>query len=265
MTNNQTHLKKDVLKFLGRIGVDTRFISLYRHRIYINNLRFSKFSKKREEIFKNRFPKINVLRSTAFQKIAIKASKSLSHSIGIRDQILIFNNTKRDILSNIILESYLRKYGINIISSNFKSYEEFVKLKNSKETIKFLKDNNINGVVSSISMDEEVDSILSAILSGEGLKSYSNYIAFNDDESLKIKILYPFINNIDNDSIETICNILKINGEDKNSYKRNELAREFMNFLDNQIPYYKENILKSTNFLNKYEKNSTTSKKFSIF
>ncbi|MDR3222679.1 MAG: hypothetical protein LBT66_02920 [Methanobrevibacter sp.] len=248
MIDNQTYSKQDVLKFLGRIGVDTRFISFYEDRIYINNLRFSKFSKKREEIFKNRFPKINVLRSTAFQKIAIKASKSLSHSIGIKDQILIFNGTKRDVLSNIILESYLRKYGINLIHSNFKSYEEFVKLKNSKKTIKFLKDNNINGVVSSISMDEEVDSILSAILSGEGLKSYSNYINFNNNKSLKI--LYPFINNIDNDSIETICEILKINGKDKNSYKRNELASEFMNFLDNQVHYYKENILKSANFLN---------------
>ena len=40
--------KKDVLKFLKIIGVDTRFISYTPERIYINNLRFSKFSRKRE-------------------------------------------------------------------------------------------------------------------------------------------------------------------------------------------------------------------------
>ena len=33
--------KKDVLKFLKIIGVDTRFISYTPQKIYINNLRFS--------------------------------------------------------------------------------------------------------------------------------------------------------------------------------------------------------------------------------
>ena len=38
--------KKDVLKFLKIIGVDTRFISYTPQKIYINNLRFSKFSRR---------------------------------------------------------------------------------------------------------------------------------------------------------------------------------------------------------------------------
>ncbi|MDR2623986.1 MAG: hypothetical protein LBC39_05390 [Methanobrevibacter sp.] len=246
---NQVHSKKEILKFLGRIGVDTRFISLYESNVYINNLRFSKFSKKREEIFKNKYYNMNILRSTTFQKIAIKSSKSLSHSIDVKDKILIFNNNKRDVLSNIILESYLRKYGIKLIQSNFKSYEEFIKLKDSEETIEFLKNNSINGVVSSISMDEEVDHVLSAILSGKSLKSYSKYVSFND-ENLKIKIVYPFINNVDDKSIETVCRNLEINGEDETYPRINELSNEFMNFLDDLVPYYKENILKSANFLN---------------
>ena len=37
--------KKDVLKYLKIIGVDTRFISYTPQKIYINSLRFSKFSK----------------------------------------------------------------------------------------------------------------------------------------------------------------------------------------------------------------------------
>lgn len=41
-----TTSKKDVLKFLKIIGVDTRFDSYTAEKIYINNLRFSKFSRK---------------------------------------------------------------------------------------------------------------------------------------------------------------------------------------------------------------------------
>ncbi|MDR1819133.1 MAG: hypothetical protein LBR15_02665 [Methanobrevibacter sp.] len=239
--------KKDVLKFLGRIGVDTRFISLYEYEVYINNLRFSKFSKKKEEIFMNKFPEVNVLRSTLFQRTAAKASKSLSHSINVKDNILIFNHIKRDILSNILLEPYLRKYGVKFIDSKFKSYQDLIK---SKKTSEFLKDNNIDCVVSSISMDEEVNSILSAILSGKGLKSYPQYL--NSENDFKIKILYPFMNNIDSETIETLCEVLKINGEDENVHKSNELTKEFMNFLDDLVPYSKENILKSANFLNNH-------------
>jgi hypothetical protein len=51
--------KKDVLKFLKIIGVDTRFISYTPQKIYINNLRFSKFSRKREATFKKQYPEIN--------------------------------------------------------------------------------------------------------------------------------------------------------------------------------------------------------------
>ena len=44
--------KKDVMKFLKRIGVDTRFVSFFDDgdiKLYIENLRFSKFSKKRRK------------------------------------------------------------------------------------------------------------------------------------------------------------------------------------------------------------------------
>ena len=50
--------KKDVMKFLKRIGVDTRFVSFFDDgdiKLYIENLRFSKFSKKRSAF--QSFPK----------------------------------------------------------------------------------------------------------------------------------------------------------------------------------------------------------------
>jgi hypothetical protein len=267
-TNNQNNFnqpyRKDVLKFLSMIKVDTRFISLYDYRIYINNLRFSKFSRKKEEIFRNKFPNIEIFKSTIFQKIAIKSSKSLSQSINVKDNILIFNKDKKDTLSTIIMEPYLRKYGIKLIESNLKSYDEFIKLKNCNETFKFLRDNKINGVASSLTLDEEVKSILSTILYGEGLKSYPQDINFKDENgSFKIKILYPFIKGVDYKTINRTCEILKISGKDDNIIKnmdennqnhteKNDLALEFMNFLEEVIPYYKENILKSTDFLKSY-------------
>ena len=61
--------KRDVLKFLKMIGVDTRFISYTPDKVYINNLRFSKFSRKREATFKKQYPKIEVVRNKLFQKI----------------------------------------------------------------------------------------------------------------------------------------------------------------------------------------------------
>ena len=67
--------KKDVLKFLKIIGVDTRFISYTSDKIYINNLRFSKFSKKRQHTFNKQYPNIEVVRNSLFQKICSKASR----------------------------------------------------------------------------------------------------------------------------------------------------------------------------------------------
>ena len=50
--------KKDVLKFLKIIGVDSRFVSYTPEKIYINNLRFSKFSRKRQSTFNKQYPEI---------------------------------------------------------------------------------------------------------------------------------------------------------------------------------------------------------------
>ena len=61
--------KKDVLKYLKIIGVDTRFISYTPEKIYINNLRFSRFSRKKEATFNRQYPEIEVVRTKLFQKL----------------------------------------------------------------------------------------------------------------------------------------------------------------------------------------------------
>ena len=61
-----TTSKRDVLKFLKIIGVDSRFTSYTPEKIYINNLRFSKFSRKREATFNKQYPEIEVVRNKLF-------------------------------------------------------------------------------------------------------------------------------------------------------------------------------------------------------
>ena len=99
--------KKDVLKFLKIIGVDTRFISYTPEKIYINNLRFSKFSRKRESTFKKQFSEIDVVRSSLFQKICSKSSKVLALEIKPNTKILM---PEDNFIIELLLEPYTRKF-----------------------------------------------------------------------------------------------------------------------------------------------------------
>ena len=101
--------KKDVLKFLKIIGVDSRFISYTSQKIYINNLRFSKFSRKREATFKKQYPEIEIVRNSLFQKICSKSSKVLSLEIKPNSVILMPQN---NFMVDVLMEPYTRKYGL---------------------------------------------------------------------------------------------------------------------------------------------------------
>lgn len=245
--------KKEVLKFLNRIGVDTRFISFTQNRIFINNLRFSKFSRKREEIFKNHFKDIEVIRSTLFQKICVKTSKILSKSISPREKILLFDNKdETDILLYLILEPYSRKYGIDIIKTDFRNFDELL---NSKI--------DFDSIASNLYLEEEVTNVLNDIFSGKKILDYKkrnpNY------ELHDLNVIYPLIyvskawiddfmhqyfkdyfkkssNLIDHEENIRIINSLELN--------KNQVANSFMDFLNPIIPSYKENILKSSIYLN---------------
>ena len=96
-TSNEelSYSKEDILKLLKRIGVDTRFVSYFEDKkskefmLYVENFRFSKFSKKRIAIFNNYYDDIKVIRSSLFQKICLRASKVLANSLKPKTNILI--------------------------------------------------------------------------------------------------------------------------------------------------------------------------------
>lgn len=152
-----TTSKKDVLKFLKIIGVDTRFVSYTAEKIYINNLRFSKFSRKRQSTFNKEYPGIEVVRNSLFQKICSKSSKVLADEIKPNSTILIPENND---LIKIILEPYTRKYGVKLVYGG--SYDL---------------------IVNPIILDSKVNSIFSDIFKGNGL-TFSN----------KTNEIYPLIN-----------------------------------------------------------------------
>ena len=148
--------KKDVLKYLKIIGVDSRFISYTPSKIYINNLRFSKFSRKRQETFNKQYPKIEVVRNSLFQKICSKSAKTLS-DIKPNSTILIPND---NFMVDVILEPYTRKYGVKLVH-----------------------DGDYDLIVNPVILDDKVNQIFSTIFAGVGI-----------DFNKKDNEIYPLIN-----------------------------------------------------------------------
>lgn len=148
--------KKDVLKYLKIIGVDSRFISYTPSKIYINNLRFSKFSRKRQETFNKQYPKIEVVRNSLFQKICSKSAKTLS-DIKPNSTILI---PEDNFMVDVILEPYTRKYGVKLVH-----------------------DGDYDLIVNPVILDDKVNQIFSTIFTGVGI-----------DFNKKDNEIYPLIN-----------------------------------------------------------------------
>ena len=148
--------KKDVLKYLKIIGVDSRFISYTPSKIYINNLRFSKFSRKRQETFNKHYPKIEVVRNSLFQKICSKSAKTLS-DIKPNSTILI---PEDNFMVDVILEPYTRKYGVKLVH-----------------------DGDYDLIVNPVILDDKVNQIFSTIFAGVGI-----------DFNKKDNEIYPLIN-----------------------------------------------------------------------
>ena len=201
--------KEDVLRYLKLIGVDTRFISYTPEKIYINNLRFSKFSRKREATFNKQYPEIEVVRNSLFQKICSKSSKSLSLEIEPNSTILM---PEDNFMVDVLMEPYTRKYGVSLV------YEGEYDLK-----------------VNPIILDDEVNNIFESIFAGEGLE-------FNHSDNE----IYPLIN-VSLEWINSFLEMdgrEPVEGENKS-----ELAGSFSEFLDDVAPQYKENVLKASEFI----------------
>ncbi|PKL68933.1 MAG: ATPase [Methanobacteriales archaeon HGW-Methanobacteriales-1] len=218
--------KKEILHFFKKIGVDTRFVSVVPPNILINNHRFSKFSRTKEELFKKNYPEMKVIRSTVFQKICARASKVLGESLNPRERILINKSLDpSDKALSVILEPYTRKYGITIIEKEFN-----------------LNENDINEEFDSIALpltlDHEVENILGQIFTGEKVKLESSQNKWGDK-----KIIYPLINV----PLEWICSWQEL--ENCTINEGNELAHEFLAYLESVVPQVRENIRKSGRFL----------------
>ena len=204
-----TDSKKDVLKYLKMIGVDTRFISYTPDKIYINNLRFSKFSRKREATFLKQYPEMEVVRNSLFQKICSKSSKVLSLEIEPNSRILM---PKDNFIVELLLEPYTRKYGVELV------YEGEADL-----------------VVNPVILDDEVNDIFESIFSGDGLK-----LDKKDNE------IYPLIN-VSLDWINSFLQM--DGRDVVECENKNELAISFSAFLDDVAPQYKENVLKASEYV----------------
>ena len=206
-----TTSKKDVLKFLKIIGVDTRFISYAQKKIYINNLRFSKFSRTREKTFYKQYPDIEVVRSSLFQKICSKSSKHLALEIKPNSKILM---PEDNYIIELLMEPYTRKYGAKLV------YEGEHDL-----------------IVNPIILDDEVNNIFSSIFSGDGI-NFRN----------KTNEIYPLVNEplewinsfLEMDGQDTIESV----NDDK-------LAISFSEFLEDVAPQYKENVVSASEFIEK--------------
>lgn len=207
-----TNSKDDVLKFLKIIGVDTRFVSYTPKKIYINNLRFSKFSRKREGMFYKQYGDIEIVRSGLFQKICSKSSKVLAN-MEPQDRILMPElDSPLNNLMHIILEPYTRKYGIELVF-----------------------DGDYDLIAEPVIMDKEVNLIFSDIFSGNGI----------DFKRKKEKTIYPLINV----SKEWIDSFLEGDNQEKTKEMPENLASDFMEFLDEVAPQFKDNVLKASQFI----------------
>lgn len=208
--------KRDVLKFLKIIGVDTRFISYTPEKIYINNLRFSKFSRTREATFNRQYPDIEIVRNSLFQKICAKSAKKLTLDIKPNSRILMAED---NFICEVLLEPYTRKYGVELV------YEGDYDL-----------------IVNPIVLDDEVNNIFSSIFAGDGIK-------FRDNSNE----IYPLIN-VPLEWINTFLQMDgRSNMERANS---NDLAISFSQFLEEVAPQYKENVVSASEYIALKQKNS---------
>ncbi len=245
-----TREKKDVLKFLKQIGVDTRFTSIILPHVYINNLRFSKFSRKKEELFQKHFPHIKVVRSTIFQKICSRSSRILGDCIEPREIVLIGKGSAPwEKLLPIVLEPYTRKYGIKIIETEF-PITEISQLSLQLEDVDF------NSIALPLTLDHEVEHVLKQIFSGDKINLKSSEKGINLEipekaELEEIKLIYPLINV----PLEWICSWLELAEVECHIYpEENNLPHDFLLFLEDVVPQVRENILKSTVFLAEHDR-----------
>ena len=207
--------KKDVLKFLKIIGVDTRFISYTPQKIYINSLRFSKFSRTRQKTFNKQYPEMEVVRNTLFQKICSKSARNLTLEIKPNSTVLM---PEDNFICELLMEPYTRKYGVKLV------YDGDYDLK-----------------VNPLILDDKVNTIFEGIFAGEGLNLIGSENEIYPLANVSLDWINSFLKMDGQDLIE---------GENKD-----DLANSFSEFLEDVAPQFSENVISASEFINEKNKN----------
>jgi hypothetical protein len=217
-------MDRDLVKFLQKTGVDTRFVSIVGNKIFINNLKFSRFSREKEGLFLNVYPEMEVVRSKIFQKICTRASRNLAHSIHPKEKIfLIEDDDPLNFALHVILEPYQRKYGIKIVFGN---------------AISESMDLNVNSIASALTLDHEAENIINSMINGKKIELLSSIELFNGK-----KMIYPLIN------IPKAWIYSWVENKPHEELNQNyETPEDFLTFLEGIIPDVRENLYKSAIF-----------------
>jgi len=218
-------MDKDLLKFLQKTGVETRFISIMENKIFINNLKLSRFSRKKEEEFLSAYPEIEVIRSKIFQKICTRASRNLAHVIRPREKIfLVKKDDPLNFALHTILEPYQRKYGIKFVFG---------------EDVKEAADLDVDSIASNLTLDHEAGNILNSMITGEKIELLSSKGLINNK-----KMIYPLIN------IPKAWVYSWLETKPQEEFKvKYEAPKDFLKFLETIVPDVRENLYKSTLFV----------------
>ncbi|EKQ54925.1 MAG: hypothetical protein B655_0486 [Methanobacterium sp. Maddingley MBC34] len=229
-------MKQEVIRFLQKNGVETRFVSIVDEKVYVNSLKLSRFSRKKEEIFLEEFPNFKVRRSKVFQKICSRASRVLKNALSPGDKILLKGPENCvNLTMYAVLESYTRKYGVDLIVQD----DEMDRLNKVEFQDKKL-DPDIDAVALPLTLDGEVEHILETMFNGEKLTLLSSQTVKNG-----LKMVYPLIN-VPKSWIESWIDIegLNCDFEDKSG-----LSRDMLEFLEGFIPDVREKMMSSGCYL----------------
>jgi hypothetical protein len=218
-------INKELVKYLQILGVDTRFVSIVGMHIFINNQRFSRFSNKRQETFTRKFPNYSINRSKIFQRICTRASRVLANVLKPGDKIFIYDNDKcSKFILDVIMEPYTRKYGIKLFYGS-----------SMVDALEY----GVNSIALSLTLDNEVESILGNILNGEKIEVFS--LKNRYDAENNINLIYPLLN-IPRSWIGSW--LKKLNYAYK--YTINDsYAVDLREFFEGFVPDVRENMLKS--------------------
>ncbi len=249
-------MKNSVVRFLQKNGVETRFVSIIGNTVYINNLKLSRFSRKKEDLFLKNFPHYQVKRSKVFQKICTRASRVLKNALNPGDKILVVGTEDCvNLAMYTILEPYTRKYGVELIILQDEiaygdeiGIEDEIGPPNKKGKGGFdLNDLHLperekaDGIALPLTLDGEVEHMLDIMLNGEKLELLSSQTSVKKG----MKLIYPLIN-VPRSWIESW---IEIDGLSCRIEESSGLSREMLEFLEEFIPDVREKMMRSAVYL----------------